>query len=164
MSRLIETGADVVSSMLKIWLGILIFVLVVLAVGLYALFHGYFDHGLFEIKQVEWSASTPRRVAVVAERSDHEAMSSNVYFVLIGNHIFSPAELRRAYYSDAVVFAAASNCLTVSWNGPHHLVLDCRGGKIDAAHIDARKSIADDVAITYVNIADGTAKEFQPTP
>jgi hypothetical protein len=124
----------------------------------------YFDHGLFEIKQVEWSSSTPRRVAVVAERSDHEAMNSNIYFVLIGNHVFSATELRHAYHSDDVIFAAAADCLSVSWSDPHHLVLDCRGGKIDAAHIDARKSIADDVAITYVNIADGTAKEFQPTP
>lgn len=146
--------------MSSLWLLILILVLVVLALGWYVLIHGYFDHGLFEIKQVEWSSSTPRRVAVVAERSDHEAMSSNIHFVLIGNHVFSPAELRRSYHSDAVVFAAASNCLTIRWSDPHHLVLDCRDDKIDAAHINVRKSIADDVAITYVNIADGTAKEF----
>jgi len=164
MSRLIETGADVISSMLKILLGILILVLVVLAVGWYALFHGYFDHGFFEIKQVKWSSSTPRRVAVVAERSDHEAMNSNIYFVLIGNHVFSATELRHAYHSDDVIFAAAADCLSVSWSDPHHLVLDCRGDKIDAAQINARKSIADDVAITYLNIVDGTAKEVQPTP
>ena len=42
------------SSLLKIWLGILLLGAVLLAVGLYALFHGYFDHGLFEIKQAEW--------------------------------------------------------------------------------------------------------------
>src|ERR1700756_787416 len=103
MSRLIETGADVVSSMLKIWLGILIFVLVVLAVGWYALFHGYFDHGLFEIKQVEWSSSTPRRVAVVAERSDHEALGGLEFFVLINDHVPSPTELRFANHSDHVI-------------------------------------------------------------
>lgn len=42
-----------------------------LATGVYAMFHGYFDHGLFEVKQVIWSPSDPQRVAVVAERSDH---------------------------------------------------------------------------------------------
>jgi hypothetical protein len=162
MSRLIETGADVMSSLLKVWLGILILVLVVLAVGWYALFHGYFDHGLFEIKQVEWSSSTPRRVAVVAERSDHQAMSSNVYFVLVGDHVFSATELRHAYHSDDVIFAAASDCLSVSWRDFHHLILNCRNSTIDSAHIDARKPRTDDIEITYVNIADGTAKEFKP--
>ena len=152
------------SVVLKIWLGILLFVALVLAAGCYALFHGYFDHGLFEIKQTEWSPSAPRRVAVVAERSDNEAMSSDVCFVLIGDHVFSPTELRRAYHSDAVVFAAASNCLTISWSDPHHLVLSCRDDRIDGAHINARKSIADDVTIAYVNIANSTAKEFHPTP
>jgi hypothetical protein len=32
----------------------------------------------------------------------------------------------------------------------------------DSAHIDARKPRTDDIEITYVNIADGTAKEFKP--
>lgn len=139
----------------------------VLAVGLlmgggllYALFHGYFDHGLFEVKQVAWSPSAPRRVAIVAERSDHEAMSSYVYFVLIADHVFSATELRRAYYSDDVVFAAASPCLNASWNDPHQLTVSCRNGTIDSAHINVRKLTADNVAITYVNIADATAKEF----
>lgn len=150
------------SSYLKIGLGILLLVAAMLALGWYALFHGYFDHGLFEIKQAEWSPSTPRRVAIVAERSDHEAMSSNVYFVLIGNHVFSPTELRRSYHSDAVVFAAASDCLTISWSDAHRLLLSCQGDKIDAAHINVRKSMDDDVTIIYSNIANSTAKEFDP--
>src|SRR5215467_4544516 len=133
-----------------------------LGIGAYALFHGYFDHGLFEIKQVEWSSLSPQRVAVVAARSDHEALNSDQYFVLIGDHVFSPTELRRAYYSDEVVFAAASDCLTISWSDPHHLVLNCRGDKIDAAHINVRRPVADDVTIIYSNIADSTAKEFDP--
>ena len=90
-----------------------------MAACVYVLFHGYFDHGLFEIKQLEWSPSAPRRVAVVAERFDHQAMNSDTYFVLIADHVFSAAELRRAYHSDGVVFAAASDCLTVSWTDPH---------------------------------------------
>jgi hypothetical protein len=162
MSRLIETGADVVSSMLKIWLGILIFVLVVLAVGWYALFHGYFDHGLFEIKQVEWSSSTPRRVAVVAERSDHEALGGLEFFVLINDHVPSPTELRFANHSDHVIFSAASDCLSVSWMDSDHLLISCRDGTIDSAHINVRKERADDVSIAYVNIAHSTAKEFKP--
>ena len=105
------------------------------------------------------SPSASRRAAVVAERSDHDAMSSDIYFVLIGDHVFSATELRRAYHSDDVIFAAASDCFSVSWSDPHHLLISCRNGTIDSAHIDARKTRTDDVMITYVNIANSTAAE-----
>jgi hypothetical protein len=80
------------------------------ATGLtFALFHGYFDHGQFEVKQTNWSSSG--RVAMIAERSDHEALGGLDYFVLIGDHVFSPTELRFAYYSHDVAFAAADDCV-----------------------------------------------------
>jgi hypothetical protein len=142
--------------------GVVLSIGLFMATGVYDLFHGYFDHGLFEVKQLEWSPSAPRRVAVVAERSDHEAMSSYIYFVLIADHVFSATGLRRAYRSDDVIFAAASDCFSVSWIDPHHLLISCRNGTIDSAHIDARKTTADDVVITYANIADSTAEEFKP--
>jgi hypothetical protein len=80
--------------------------------SLSGLFHGYFDHGQFEIKQFQWSSKN--QVTMVAERSDHEALGGLEYYVLIGNHLFTPAELRHAYYSNAVVFNASSHCLTFS--------------------------------------------------
>jgi hypothetical protein len=43
-----------------------------ISLPVYRLFHGYFDHGLFEVKQAQWSPS--KRVAIVAERSDHDAL------------------------------------------------------------------------------------------
>jgi hypothetical protein len=142
--------------------GVVLSVSLLMAVCVYALFHGYFDHGLFEVKQLEWSPSAPRRVAVVAKRSDHQAMNSDTYFVLIADHVFSATELRRAYHSDGVVFAAASDCLSVSWTDPHHLLVTCRNGTIDPAQIEVCKIKNDDVLITYVNIADSTAKESKP--
>jgi hypothetical protein len=69
------------TTMIKVG-GVVLAVGLLMATGVYA--HGYFDHGLFQIKQAEWSPSPPQRVAVVAERSDHQAMSSDVYFVLVG--------------------------------------------------------------------------------
>jgi hypothetical protein len=93
---------------------VLVVLLVVIAWGL---FRGHFDQGQFEVKDT--SRSSSGRVAMVAERLDHEAMSSYVYFVLIGDHVFSPAELRAAYHIDHVIFAAASDCLSAHWNDPH---------------------------------------------
>lgn len=131
-----------------------------LAITAYLLFHGYFDHGHFEIKQAQWSPS--RRVAVVAERSDEQALSSYTYFVLIGDHVYSPSELRHAYYSDAVVFSAASNCLTLHWEGPNTLVVTCSGPHLDQQHIDVEKRKSGEVSISYVNISPNTAQTFRP--
>lgn len=132
----------------------IVFLLVALLACLYALFHGYLDYGLFEVKQAEWSPPPPR-VAVVAERSG--PLSSDVYFVLVGDHVFSSTQLKRAYHSHDVIFAAASNCLTVSWTDSHHLIINCRDGVIDSAHINVRKPRTDGVEITYVNIANSPA-------
>lgn len=127
----------------------LVAMFVMIACGL---FRGHFDHGRFEVK--ETSRSSSGRVAMVAERSDHEAMSSYVYFVFIGDHVFSPAELRTAYHSDHLVFAAASDCISVRWIDPHNLTVSCREGSIDTSHIDVQLRQAGDVVINYVNIPD----------
>lgn len=129
-------------------------VALVAAASTFALFHGYFDHGQFEIKETNWSPSA--RVAMVAERSDHEALGGLDYFVLIGDHVFSPTELRFAYHSDDVAFAAADNCLGVRWIDSHNLEVMCRDRSLDSGHINVRKRRVGDIEITYVNIQDGT--------
>ena len=118
---------------------------------LHGLFHGYFDHGQFEIKQVQWSSTN--QVAMLAERSDDEALGGLEYYVLIGNHLFTPAELRHALYSNAVVFDAASNCLGLHWDGPNRLIIKCNGSTIDRDHINVQRRQIDNVAISYENIA-----------
>jgi hypothetical protein len=127
---------------------------VALLLAVFALFRGYFDQGRFEVKEATWTPSGPARVALVAERSDHQALSSDVYFVLIGDHVFSPTELRIAYYSQHALFAAASDCLSARWADPHNLAVMCRDGVVDSNHIEVRKRQVGDVAITYVNIPD----------
>ena len=139
----------------RLILGLICGVALVAAVFTFALFHGYFDHGQFEIKETNWSPSA--RVAMVAERSDHEALGGLDYFVLIGDRVFSPTELRSAYYSDDVVFAAADNCLSVRWIDSRNLEVMCRDRSLDSRHINVRKRHAGDVEIKYVNIQDGTA-------
>ena len=120
---------------------------------LYALFHGYFDQGQFEIKRFEWSSSN--QVAMVVERIDpNEALGGLDYYVLIGNHLYTPTELRHAYYSEAVVFSALSNdCLRVRWDRPDRLVIKCEGSIVDANHINSQRQRIGDIAISYENIA-----------
>jgi hypothetical protein len=120
--------------------------------ALYGLFHGYFDHGEFEIKQFQWSSTN--QVAMVAERSDpDEALGGLEYYVLIGNHLFTPAELRHALYSNAVVFNASSDCLTLRWDGQNRLIIRCNGSTVDKDHINTQRQQMGNVAISYENIA-----------
>jgi hypothetical protein len=133
---------------------VVIFVVCVLLAGVtvagYALFHGYFDRGQFAVEQTQWSS--PTQVAVVAKRSDQETLDGYTYFVLIEDHLFSPAELKLAYHSDAVVFAAASSCLTLHWEGPNKLVVACDNSSINPDHIDVQKQHKGGIAILYANI------------
>jgi hypothetical protein len=115
-----------------------------------ALFHGYFDPGRFEIKDAQWSSS--KQIAVVAERSDDQAMSSYSYFVLIGDHVFRPTELRHAYHSSARVFAADRSCLALHWKSPRSLRVTCADGSINPGDIDVQKRWVGDVEIVYKGI------------
>lgn len=56
----------------KISLVVLTIVAILAMASLYGLFHGYFDHGQFEIKQFQWSSA--KQVAMLAERSDRQAL------------------------------------------------------------------------------------------
>jgi hypothetical protein len=126
-------------------------VILLLGVVAYALFHGYFDHGQFEVKQVRPSLSS-KQLAIIAERSDGQALNGYTYFVLIGDHLLSPAELRSAYHSEAVVFAAANSCLTIHWEAPSSLIVSCDGSTVDASQIDVQKQHSGAISISYQNI------------
>jgi hypothetical protein len=126
----------------------------------YMWFHGYFDPGKFEVKQMQWSPS--KQVAVIAERSDQQALGGLTYFVLVGDHLFTPIELKHAYHSSAVVFAATSTRLTLHWNGPNTLVVACNGSYLGQEYIDVEKQQSGEVTITYVNISPNTAQTYRP--
>ncbi len=117
---------------------------------LYGLIHGYFDHGQFEVKQVRWSPA--KQAAMVVERSDQQALSGYTYFVLIGDHVFSPSELRHEYHSSAVVFAAANSCLNLHWQGPSTMVIACNGKGLTREHVDVKKNQSRGIAVLYDNI------------
>jgi|SRR5271163_3251593 len=128
---------------------VLIFVAMLLTAG-YLLWHGYLDPGKFEIKSVQWSSA--KQVAVVAKRSDNQALNGDEYFVLIGDHLFSEAELRHGLHSDRPVFSADRDCLALHWNDPHDLVITCNDKSITPANINVQRHRSGEVAISYVDI------------
>jgi hypothetical protein len=125
-------------------------VAVVVSAGLYALFHGYFDHGQFEVLRVQWASS--HQVAMVARRLDHEALGGLEFFVLVGSHLYTPSELRHAYYSDAVVFSTSNDCLAVHWDAPNRLTITCDGLALGRDDINVERRQVGSVAISYQNI------------
>lgn len=128
--------------------------------GVYGLFRGYFDHGAFVIKEVQWSSS--KQVAIIAERTDKEALGGLTYFVIIDNHVLSPDELKLAYHSNAVIFDAMATCLNLHWESPTKLVVACNGSHLDQEYINVEKRQSGRVAISYVNISPNTAQTFRP--
>ena len=115
----------------------------------FALFHGYFDQGLFEVKE---SSRLGGRIALVGKRSDHQAMNSDEYFVLVEDHVLTPRELKAAYYSHSIVFSAGDDCVSVRWSDPQNLTVLCRGGNIEPGHINVQRSRVEGVNIAYENI------------
>ena len=116
----------------------------------YAVFHGYFDRGNFQVERTEWSSSN--QLVIVAKRSDHEALSGDQYFVLIGDHAPSATDLRRAYYNNGVIFRASSQCLTARWADLHHLVIACDDGSIQPSQIAVQQDQIGDVKVRYESI------------
>jgi hypothetical protein len=121
-----------------------------LAWSIYALFHGSFDYGDFEVRQTQPFSS--RQFAVIARRSDHQALNGDQYFVVVGDHPFSSADLKYAYYHDRLVFRAGSDCLTVRWEDAHQLVVACPNRSIEADQIAVQRSQIADMKVSYENI------------
>jgi hypothetical protein len=130
---------------------VLCVVVTLFAVVIFGLFHGYLDHGQFDIKHAQWSSS--KQVAMVVERSDRQALGGLTNFVVVGNHLFTADELRHVYHSDAVIFAATTTCLDAHWESSTKLIVACKGSTLDSNHIDVQKEQSDGIAISYENIS-----------
>jgi len=90
---------------------------------------------------------------MIAERSDHEALGGLEYYVLIGDHVFTPVELRHAYYSSAVVFNTSRDSLTLRWDGPNRLIVNCTYSTVDKDQINVQRRQVGNNSIAYENIA-----------
>lgn len=132
-----------------ITLAIVIF-LVAIVSGVYALFHGEFDRGNFQVERSTLSPSG--QLAIVAKRSDHQALSGDQYFVVLGDHLPSPADLKHAYYHDGVVFRAGNDCLAVRWKTVRELVVTCKDNSIAADQIAVERRQTGDITVDYENI------------
>ncbi len=81
----------------------------VLVITVWALFLGYFDRGNFQVIRV--TQSPQNLFAIVAKRSDNEALSGYQYFLLVEDHVLSENQLRHAYYILAFKLQADSTSL-----------------------------------------------------
>jgi len=124
--------------------------LILFASVIFLLFTGHFDRGKFEVVRTSWA--TPKLVAMVARRSDDDALDGDQYFVLVGDHSFSARELRYAYYHRGVIFRSDGACVTTSWKAPGALELSCGDGSIEAGAIAVEQNKKNGVSVSYLNI------------
>jgi hypothetical protein len=127
-------------------------------VCVYALFHGYFDSGYFEVLRTD--VSPTGKIAMVARRYDNQALGGLEYFVVIGDHTYSPRELRHALHYGEAVFDTANECVAASWAGPSELTVDCRHGAIPAEDINSELHRFEGITISYRNVSPRTASQF----
>ena len=120
-----------------------------------ALFRGYFDSGTYEMRKTKRSPTG--HIAMLVERSDHEALNGKQYFVLVGDHIFSSAESRRALHSKSVLFSTDRDCLTLSWTASETLVVACDGVPITSTDINIQRYSSNNTRVSYVNIDSGVS-------
>jgi hypothetical protein len=122
----------------------------VLALLAVALFRGCFDPGAFEVKSVV--RSTSGKLAVVARRSDHQAMNSDEYFVIVANEVPSAHDLKFALHSSRPVFSTGAPCVEARWQDSAHLVISCREGSIKKSDINGFRHRIDDVVVLFDGI------------
>jgi hypothetical protein len=76
------------------------------------------------------------------------ALSGNTYFVVIGNHLYSAAELRKALYRSGAVFVVGRPGLSLHWKDPKVLVISCASCEITKDTIQKQKWFDKGVSIS----------------
>jgi hypothetical protein len=126
-------------------------VLLCLAVVLFFFldFRGNLDRGRFEILRTV--KNTENIIAIVAKRSDDQAMSGDQYFVFLADHVYSPTELRSALHRSHLIFNADRDGLKVDWRGPHDLVIECDSCGITKEGVNEQQFSSGNIKIQYLN-------------
>jgi hypothetical protein len=69
------------------------------------------------VRIVKAESASPKRIAMLIERSDSGALSGNTYFVFVGDRIYSLPELRRKLYGLPAVFRVGRrDGLSIAWS------------------------------------------------
>lgn len=128
-----------------------VFLLVVvcaIALWLALAFLGVLDSGKFEIAQSQ--IISQNHIAMLARRSDNTALSGDTYFVVIGNHLYTSSELKRAFYSSRPVFVAGRSGLDIYSAAPNVLTIECKDCGITKDLVEKQRFSGDGIVIRYV--------------
>ena len=126
-------------------------VLLCLAVVLFFFldFRGNLDPGRFEVLRAV--RNSENIIAIVAKRSDDQAMSGDQYFVLVADHVYSATELRAALHRSHMIFNADRDGLKVYWSGPRDLVIECDSCGITKEGVNEQQFTTGNIRIQYLN-------------
>lgn len=111
-------------------------------------FMGVLDSGKFEIVQSQ--PISPDRIAMLSRRSDNTALSGDTYFVVIGDHLYTAKELKRAFYSSRPVFVAGRAGLNIYATTPNVLTIECKDCCIAKDLFEKQRFSDDGIVVRYV--------------
>jgi hypothetical protein len=109
---------------------------------------GVLDSGNFEIVQSE--AIPPNRVAMLATRWDHQALTGLTYFVVIGDHLYTAKELKYAFHSSRPIFIAERGGLELRRSEPNILRIECKDCGLTKDFIEKQRFSSDDITVQYI--------------
>ena len=112
-------------------------------------FRGNLDRGNFEVLRTVKNSED--KIAIVAKRSDDEALNGDWYFVFVADHVYSPKELRLAVHRTHMIFRADRDGLDVRWAGPQELVIECKDCGITKDDIDEQQVRSGSISVRYLN-------------
>ncbi len=130
-----------------IWTSVVI-ALCAIGVWLALAFLGILDSGKFEIVQSQ--KVSEGHIAMLARRSDNTALSGDTYFVVIGSHLYTGRELKRAFYSSRPVFVAGRPGLDIYSATANVLTIECKDCGITKDLIEKQRFSDNSVIVRYV--------------
>ena len=103
-----------------------------------------------EVRILQTESASPKRVALLVERSDHAALSGTTLFVFISDHPYSISDLRKRLYGLDPIFMAGGSGLTLHWSNSEELTIQCHSCGMAKNTIEKQKFVASGIAVKYV--------------
>jgi hypothetical protein len=119
-----------------------------IAIWLALAFMGVLDSGKFENAQSQ--TVSQNHIAMLARRSDSTALSGDRYFVVIGSHLYTSSELKRAFYSSRPVFVAGREGLDIYSVASNVLTIECKDCGVSKDLVEKQRFSDDSIVIRYV--------------
>lgn len=93
--------------------------------------------------------------ALLVRRRAHDALSSDVYYVLIVDKDYRASTLAATVHSEPVLVATKAQGVLLEWLGPNDLAITCSKCGLNKIDVIERRTNWKSIRITYTGFPDG---------